>query len=397
MKSWMKSAVLTAKALCLAAGSLVASTAAAQDCGLSLRTDRKVVWFGETAGVNVFAHHGPGVFAYASAEFDVIASEPGWVSATDGVLIGSTFTGIQTSQAHSPHTGQPANPASPLRVWRGVYTPADRSPGIVTFTADPDSFMVYPSDLTSSAAPCDPSGMPPAEDFLLVNPLKAGRWLAAPGAGTSISVSDDVIVDGRIITAENPPSVQFMLLPAIQSAREATVRIGFDDVPERFSFGVQVQRASMPTESVSYNFTKVEFNSSNHNGVHAMLGDGSVRFLRDTIPVGRINVSTSNGDEQVPAVRVLTLPDEVHVAVGPRIRTFLSPSDTAVLTRTFRFDEPTVVLLGDGRVLTIDEIEIETELPRAGTVSNNIKQLALACHNYEAAGVMGMTIRPIDD
>src|SRR6185295_17771153 len=138
---------------------------------LSVQATPQVLYGGQSASVNVLAHFPAppapnGAYAFASALFDVHASDPGWTFATAGAIAGNDVLGIDVGQAHSPQTGIFADPSNPLRVWRGVFEPQSNAPALVEIAADPANFSVYPSRLTSSSAERDAEG---GNDFVLVN------------------------------------------------------------------------------------------------------------------------------------------------------------------------------------------------------------------------------------
>src|SRR5580765_4568485 len=87
------------------AGVLGLATAAAlgQDCKLSVQATPQVLYGAQSASVEVRAHFPSppapnAAYAFASALFDVHASNPMWTFASAGAIVGNDVLGISVSQ-----------------------------------------------------------------------------------------------------------------------------------------------------------------------------------------------------------------------------------------------------------------------------------------------------------
>lgn len=396
--------VLAAAGLAVAAP---ATTARAQDAKLSVSASPSVLRTGQTALVHVRAHLPAGVYAFASSQFDVHSTHPMWAFASSGAIAGTDVIGASASQTHSPHTGIVAVPTNPYPVWNGLFTPTSAGPALIEIAADPTTFSVYPSKLTSSSAPRRSSG---GSDWLLLNPLSVGQWLAAPGRGTTAAVHDDVILDGKIITAENPTSAILigLLLPAVQSARSESI-VRFDGLPDSFSAGVQIERDIVPTDQFSINFTRIDFlpgpGGDSTGVVNVCMGDGSVKFMRYTAFRGGVAVATGDlerpGQGGLASLAVESVPPALGVRIGPATPGTAQPRPHADAVWSLRYEQPVKALVrgpdGESRPVVIDSIEVRTPLSGSAAPvrhTHNIKQLGLAVHTFAATGVRSMSIMP---
>ena len=425
----------------------------AVDGKLSVQAASPVLYSGQSTQVNVFAHFSgpPMPYAFASSTFDVFATDPGWNSASAGAIVGNDVLGITASQAHMPQLGTYANPSNPLRVWHGIFAPQSNAPALIEIEADPINFSVYPSKLTSSSAPCDVVG---GSDYILANPLRIGRrWLAAPGESTSIQIQDDVIVDGRIITGENWDSVSVGLLPIGSYGRgsyairlddasaaltpdvvsnrrtwsgpivlNSSSTIGFSGQPVTFTATVQMlgagddvyqwdpgdgsdpgssgaQRSRI--SSLTVTFTGLE-GGGHLVGAMAAFSDGSVRPMRYNAYSGQTLVNSGvinvQNNANSPELIVSSLP-KTFDAQAPNGRLYLG-TETGVWR--LHYDQPIVAIVrgpnGQPMPVTIDFVEIGGDSVGAPAApipsSNNLKQMSLGVHHFEAHGVQQMTIKP---
>jgi len=429
--------------MALAGAAAMAPTGvAAQDCKLSVQASPQVLFSGQSAQVNVFAHFPSppapnGAYAFASSNFDVSASDPAWISASAGAIVGNDVLGINASQVHAPQLGAFANPSNPIRVWHGRLAPQSAAPSVIEIKADPTDFSVYPSKMTSSSAPCDADG---GSNYILVNPLRIGRWLAAPGPGTAIEIQDDVIVDGNIITGEscNATSIggapiKVYICPSDPRASRGTGvpsgsvlffdssnRVVFDQMPDSFTATVQIpgagddvfqwdpgdgadtappapQRSRVTSMTVTFSGLEAGGYAA---GAQFALMDGSVRGIRYAGYMGGLRVAAgdlnNDNNENTPELVVSSLPQtfEAHSSRGAL------HSLSGVNSWTLQYDQPVVVIVrgpnGQPQAVTVDRIEVQDirEVAAQMRSSNNLKQLSLGCHVFTAEGVQQMTVIP---
>lgn len=402
------SATIGAAAIAPAAAVAFAPAAVAQDCKLSVQVSPQVITSGQSAGVRVWAHFPTppapgGAYAFASSNFDVHASLPAWTFAAAGAIVGSDVLGISAGQAHQPQLGNPADPSNPIRIWNGVLRPLAAGPALVEIEADPADFFVYPSKLTSSSVERDAEG---GSNYVFVNPIAVGKWLAAPGEGSTMRTSgDDVIVDGRIITGEDWASASVGVVPTGSvTFFDSSMRVAFSEEPESFTATAQARSGDdFPTEDVSFNFARADvpiYGRAYVGGANFSLADGSVRFIAFEGFRGGVSVAVGDldgdGREQVPSLAVVSLPQviEAHAGVG---RLYSTDRGT---TWTLRYDEPVRALVrgpnGQAQRVELDRIDIyavrEAQAPQR--MQNNLRQLSLGCHVFEAEGVRQMAITP---
>ncbi|MBL9030750.1 MAG: hypothetical protein JNM80_03470 [Phycisphaerae bacterium] len=374
---------------------LVTSAAVAQDCSLSVHASPQVLAPGESAKINVLAKFASTFHAFAAATFDMKASHPAWTFASSGVIVGTTVGGIAVSQPHVPPLGILADPANPYLAWTGKLKPTSAAPALIEVVSNPGEFWVYPSAQTSSAAPRDATG---DSDYIFVNPLAVGGVRAAPGTNTSVAVHDDVIVDGRIITAENPaPLLIGLLLPAVQSGRSG-VGVWIPGRPSDFSVLTQT------TDGVSRSNFRLTFNGQTTSGGAPSLygvrasGQGSRVSAFDGfiggvyVATGDVGAPTPGG---LPALSLASIPDHIETRVEQRTA---SRRGGMLLSVQLMYNSPVVATLrgpnGQQRTLKMDRIVVSVPLDpgTASSSGNNLRQIALASHAFEAAGVPRMVL-----
>lgn len=252
----------------------VAGTAMAQDPGLSMTLDRTVIASGESVHVEVAGRFPASAFAMAQAEFDVLASYDAWTAASTGAIAGFGVLNATFNQAHAPFAGVFADPTNPLPIWQGTYLPNVAGPAFVRLRAEPDYFAYYPSDLTSSTAVVDDAL--PGRQYLWVDPVQIpGVGQVAPGEGTGM----DALPDGTIVATPDDEAVLIgLLLPAVQKVRAASSTAGFPvapDVVRRTLLLPASANADKPTESLSLNFAKIEFDSGTGDAVYELTTESS--------------------------------------------------------------------------------------------------------------------------
>lgn len=379
-------AVLTACGIAAA----LSTGAAAQNCKLSVQASPNVISSGQTSHVDVFGSFPTSVYAFASAQFDVESTDPMWLFASSGAIVGNDVLGINISQSHLPQVGVLADPTNPLRIWTGEIMPAVAGPALVQVHADPASFWYYPSKLTSSPAQGVPVG---GSDFIFVNPLVLNGIAFAPGQGTQVSISDDVIVDGKIITAENYDSILIgMLVPAVMKVREAT-RVGTDQPPEVFTAGARaIQRSRVTSLAVTFD-SQVSFDRSNTGDLYAinadLEGEGMIAFsaFSGGVRVAGGDLNGPEGDFLVGAV-----PDSVDIRVGTGNLSLAAANTYSMLNWSFRFDKPVKIKFFSGKVLTADTLNVSRRIPagekdKAGSVN-------LGWQTFRVKGAQSLTLKP---
>jgi hypothetical protein len=241
---------------------VVAGSALAQ-CKLDVTATPKVIMPGQAAKIDVQARFPVGAHAFAASDFGVSAGTPSWSFVTDGLIAGADVVGISASQPHAPQLGILADPANPYSAWTGKFTPASYAPAYIEIKATPNSpsdFWYYPSALTSSAAQCQVRG---GETGVFVNPVRLGKFAAAPGVGGTIRTSDGSFV----ATGVQDETTLALLLPWVSPAREASRRssatVQTSRVPTSLAFNGSVTGTASggdrPMESLSLNYTKITY------------------------------------------------------------------------------------------------------------------------------------------
>lgn len=363
--------------------------ALAQTCTLSVRATPNVISAGQHAAVDVLAHFPSSMYALASAQFNVHATQPAWSFASSGLIAGPDVLGMNVWQNHAPHTGVFANPANPYRVWRGVFAPTSTAPALVEIQAAPSAIALYPQRLTSSSIPGEVRG---DRTWLLVNPLAAGRWHAAPGPGTRARIGDDVIMDGTIITGENPAGTPTLglLMPSVQKVPASSMTLRFADQPDAFALTVDVPE--LPGEQLMLNYTKVSPPPAGAAGMYEvsadMIGPPGTPIRFDAFR-GGIRVATGLLDEQRGTLQMSRVPHQIGVSIQ-RERTGGTQLPTVLVT-SYSIQANGSEIGFNGLVTAVDRVVLTSRQRVSG---NNIRQLSLGCHVFEASGVRSMSIVP---
>lgn len=373
----------------------------AQDCGLLVRAHPKVLHHGERAAVDVLAYFdssapAPAHYALAAAAFDVFSSSPAWTFVTGGAIAGNDVLGIIASQPHAPQAGVFADPSNPIRIWNGMMTAVGYAAALVEVKAEPTVILVYPSKLTSSYVQCDPSGMAGSSDLMMVNPIRAGEWRAAPGRGTSTTV-DDVIVDGRIITGE---SMSIGLMYTADDLKESNVRVQHFGRAATFTATVWAVNPehSTPISTISMNFTRLESDQGWYR-IDARGSEGAgVGFSPFNAYIGGVRVAGGNAGNDL---LIGGLPDNIVAKSGGGVIEMNTNNTYTGTTMVLMFDRPLQVVYtgpdGRPRHITADRIEVATPISEASARvrgMNNLKQLSLGVHVFEATGVSRMRLKP---
>jgi hypothetical protein len=249
-------------AIVAAAGSSAAL--AADECRLSIESDRSVMAFGETVTVRSLAHFPASGFAFAHAAFDIQSSHPTWLSASDGVIAGASVLGIEASQLHEPFGGQVADPSNPFHVWTGQWTPPSPGPKLVKFETLPQAFSYYPSAMTPSSVSCDAEAW---RSYLWVEPMDVGGFgQIAPGEGTGLEQTDPT---GFVVEPDLEEAILIgLLLPAVQKVREAPQsHTSFSQQPEAFRHTLLLKpdasASALPSEQITMGYTAAEWTYNN--------------------------------------------------------------------------------------------------------------------------------------
>lgn len=397
--------------------SLASGATLGADSGLlTIDVSPNVVTGGHAATVHGTGKVSMNDYSFGLSKFHVLATYPGWLTHSGGVVMGDDVVSIVARQAHDPLNGAPA-PTGIVTMFRGNYAPQTTAPALIEFKAVPESFTVYPDRLTpwSAERPVET-----ISDYLFVNPLRVGRWLTAPGPGTEARVSDDVWVDGRIITGQNDasasaPIVLGLLVPAVQVVRESAARVEMIGDPVTFTATVQTVLEGRPTESMSINFTKISYSYQQYDDehrVHTSLPGGWGSSFGGFLGGVRVASGDLNGDGPgpnggAPALAVSALPQRIITKVGTGTLTLAGTNTysgtTQVqqgLTHVLMFDTPTPVIVrgaeGQLRTLVVDTIEVQSKVREAAQFAsgNNLRQIGLGAHTFEAVGVERLRVTP---
>jgi hypothetical protein len=378
---------LNAPALAALALCALPSIAAAQ-CGLEIKAYPKVLLPGQTAKVDVYARSPFGAYAFAASSFDVAASLPSWAWVSDGAVVGGNVLGINSSQPHQPALGVLADPQNPYHAWTGRFRPQSNAPALVSFQALPTDFWYYPSKYTSSSAQCSPMG---SQTSIYVNPLRSGPFAAAPGEGTALQS----IRGGFLAESAGDSMLMGLLLPAVQVPRESAVVTRFDVPPTSFTTTSEVA-----TDSLSLNFTKITYRQVENDGSYEVLAD--IQNATDTRMIVHMadgSVRTiSAGVNGVFPVRLDRIPDSLATKVSPQANA-ARPEQIELLSWSFSASDTRgslTIILPDGVPAVCHGVTVlaYARVDGVSPMQNNIKQLALAAHNYESTGARQMLISP---
>jgi hypothetical protein len=365
-----------ARALGLVAA-LSFAPAFAQDCQLAVRADRLAIAPGETARVHVFARFPVSAYAFASAQFRVLADLAGWLVVSSGVVIGDDVLNINVSQSHQPFLGVFADPTNPRNIWTGQFQPSDWTPRLVRFESSPIAFSVYPSMLTSTTAPCVAD---PTRDYLLVNPQRVARFGVAPGEGTTIQRTglSQIRAQGPGVSAG---VLIGLLLPAVQKGEEGPRFVLRSGTPLE-----QVEQSLVPAPDVEPHPVTVlawaRTSGTSAGGLRVNAGDVhgvEFRFFRGGVRVGA-TAGTRGG-------LFCALP-ELPSTYSSRILHDRRAGRTHVVGRGEFAREQTLSIPGLGAVVC-DAIE-------AHAVQNNLKQIGIGMHVYETSGPRTVNVLLLD-
>jgi len=332
---------------------------ALSECRLALEIADHVLLPGQSTQVAVLGQFPADAFALAEATFDVTASTPKWISTDGGQVVEGDVVDIGVTQRYEPARGILADPADPLLLWSGTFTPETSEPRLIPVQAIPASMAFYPSNLTSSSVECEPAH---ARDFILVNPLDIRGALVAPGEGTSV---DPTGPDSFVTESPEQAILIGMLIPAVQK-----VRIHPETRPTDLTIETEISegRNRVPTSGLSF------VSNAERTGFDLQpdwaLADGyeyHVLYAGRTIRL-RIAVANNRG------LQLERLPNVFSSCVELDRRT----KSGRVVSR-LEFDKTTRIVTPDGRVLRADAIEVHA-------IQNNLKQIGLGAHVFQAHG-----------
>lgn len=368
--------------------SLSEEPSASSTCALSVSTADTILLPGESTSVEVWARFPSDAYAFASSAFDVAVGFPGWSYASDGAIAGNSVLGILAEQNYQPFVGVLADPANPLRLWTGEFTPDSYEPRLVTIEAIPNDFWYYPSELTSSDASCV---VLPGKRSILINPIRVGEYAAAPGEGTELTVSGEGPID--LVAESRTPEVLISLIsPAVMSARART-RIDAG-TPDGLKLSTEFDDAGggwSPTE-ITLNYEKIRSINLGYTTdirwpeatdiEYQLTGPGRVGQRTSFAAGGSSTIEFNRYSDGEPAPFVLSdLPDTYQIELESNDEEGL----TAVLLTT-TFDIPVQVTFDSGRTTTVEKVK------RRMSCSNNFKQIGLAVHSFGAVGTSKMTV-----
>jgi prepilin-type processing-associated H-X9-DG protein len=376
---------VAAASLVCAAG--LATPAGAQDCKLSVSATPGVLTPGQSARIDVAAHFPASDYAFASAQFQVTATAPMWRFVSAGVIAGTNVLGIDVGQPHAPQAGVMADPSNPLRVWTGVYTPLSPAPAFVQFDVLPFGFSVYPSQYTSSSAPCDAVG---GREWLFVNPLRVGEFAGAPGPGDTLEVVREDDAERFLVSSQDDDLEIGLLVPAVHKSRAAAAGVSIAGQPNRLMVTTQLRSAQ-----VTYTFA--DFEDVARQGVYNVRTEFPAGArLRFRFSLRGRAVAELTSEAGLAPFRVDRLPDSFEMSVpppadpNPRATELSGAVWSGVYDRAGSADPAGAnVLFLDGSVRFVDRIQIDATFPRLGP-----EPLSVGAQSYRATGVRSMTVTP---
>ena len=303
-----------------------------------------VLWPGDHAQVEAWAHHPEDAYAFASAEFQMAADLPGWTDVSDGIIAGGQVQEIAVGQAHNPAEGVFADPSNPIRIWSGIYTPDSSAPRLVQVQATPSAYSYYPSESTSSSVEGDAA---PDRDWLLINPLTIGDALVAPGEGTTIlgGHGRDVLLGGA---GTDLQEIQFGFL-APDSPR---VRMDPDTPPTNLALEVEVEED--PYKNFKF---RIVFDSSPQASTYDVQPDWpsadayEYKYFRPDAPPFYLKLDCIDGEATSMSA------DRVPDAISTRAQLNCAANQARVISR-FDYDQPVRVVAPDGTELEAIAFEV---------------------------------------
>lgn len=333
-----------------------------QGCRLSVTASDNILYPGESARINVWGHFPKDAYAFAAAEFEMAADIPGWTYASGGVIAGADVSGISVSQLHQPFTGVFADPANPLRLWTGIYTPDSYEPRFVQVQATPSEFWYYPNVLTGSAAECEAM---PGRKWLFINPFVVGRAVVAPGAGTTLKPAGD---NTLIAQSDTRAILVGMLIPKIQK-----VRVAPQTPPTRLTSEIELEQNRSMVRSLRVTFSQVANSGEYQLQADWPLAD-SYEYNLSTFAGQTIRIRFEAADASTASLILARLPNTFadRVQLDPQAR------QTRVVSK-MEFDAPARIITPDGREIEVNAIEVHA-------CHNNLKQIAIGAHTFAAHG-----------
>lgn len=346
-------------------------TYSAAESRLALTASDPVLLPGESAQVHAWAYFPSDAFAFAAAQFDVVADRPGWTFASDGVIAGPQVQGIEAGQAHDPFNGIFADSANPLRVWTGVFTPASFEPALVQIEATPNEFSYYPSAQTISSVEVDAGD---ERVSILVNPLSIGCAFFAPRAGTRIigGAGNDVLLGGAGADYLRPLEFGFI------AKENTTVEIKPAQPPSAIRIATDIEEVGGGGGTFVLTFDGQTTGGYQVGAGFAPADDLEIVASNARGQTVRLRFAATNNQGKL--LMLDHLPNRFAMAIEQDERA----RQTRVISR-MSFDTPVRIAGAEGRAISADTVEVRA-------CQNNLKQLGLAIHSYEVAHSGGMLV-----